>query len=57
MCIHCNPHHVIVHLCIIGIVFRSEDLELTIKTFGLSEHVCHSMVHSCLLPGATRPSW
>nr|QCG75839.1 Rps14 [Paracaryum himalayense] len=27
------------------------------QDFGLSGHILREMVHACLLPGATRPSW
>nr|QCG75857.1 Rps14 [Clerodendrum calamitosum] len=27
------------------------------RDFGLSGHILREMVHACLLPGATRPSW
>nr|YP_009864830.1 30S ribosomal protein S14 [Wurmbea burttii]ANO45092.1 ribosomal protein S14 [Wurmbea pygmaea]QKE32825.1 30S ribosomal protein S14 [Wurmbea burttii] len=27
------------------------------RDFGLSGHILREMVHSCLLPGATRSSW
>nr|QWY89211.1 ribosomal protein S14 [Testulea gabonensis] len=27
------------------------------RDFGLSGHILHEMVHTCLLPGATRSSW
>ncbi|CAN4102566.1 unnamed protein product [Withania somnifera] len=27
------------------------------RDFGLSGHILREMVHTCLLPGATRSSW